>query len=91
MTSCPLRKNSFGKYEIFKTQLGGVDDRYDWSIGVLKDRIDNLERRKKNRKDGGGDDPIGTVIDIRYCARESDDADNKDEGRRETLFSGHRQ
>jgi len=34
-------------YEIFKTQAGGVDDRYDWSIGFLKDRIDKLERRKK--------------------------------------------
>jgi hypothetical protein len=37
-------------YEIFKTQAGGVDDRYDWSIGFLKDRIDKLERRKKKQK-----------------------------------------
>ena len=54
MTSCPLRKNSFGKYEIFKTQVGGVDDRYDWSIGVLKDRIDKLERRKKTERTAEG-------------------------------------
>ncbi len=50
MTSCPLRKNSFGKYELFKTQAGGVDDRYDWSIGVLKYRIDKLVARKIRRK-----------------------------------------
>ena len=54
MTSCPLRKNSFGKSEIFKTQVGGVDDRYDWSIGVLKDRIDKLERRKKTERTAEG-------------------------------------
>ena len=41
-------------YEIFKTQAGGVDDRYDWSIGVLKDRIDKLERRKKTERTAEG-------------------------------------
>ena len=38
------------------------------------DRINKLERRKKNREDSGGDDLIGTVIHVRYCAR---DPDNK--------------
>jgi hypothetical protein len=79
MTSCPLRKNSFGKYKIFKMQAGGVEDRYNWSIGGLKDRIDKLVHEKNNKDDSGGDDPIGIVIDVRYCARES--VHNEEEGR----------
>jgi hypothetical protein len=78
MTSCPLRKNSFRKYEIFKMQAGGVKDRYNWSIGVLKDRIDKLVHEKNNKDDGGEDDLIGIVIDVRYCARES--VHNEEEG-----------
>jgi len=49
LTSCPFRKNSFGKYELFKTHGGGVDDRYNISISVLMDRINKLERRKKRQ------------------------------------------